>query len=55
MRYFTIVLPSRDELNRVVERVQAAGLPTEQTPEGILVRDPSQISLVLTEQMPSIR
>jgi catechol 2,3-dioxygenase len=51
MRYFTIVLPSATELQRVVERVQAAGLPTEQTPEGLLVRDPSHIAMILTEHM----
>jgi catechol 2,3-dioxygenase len=53
MRYFTIVLPNAGELQRVVERVQAAGLPADPTPEGILVRDPSQISMILTEKMPS--
>lgn len=51
MRYFTIVLPTAGEVQRVVEHIQAAGLPTEQTPEGVLVRDPSQISLILTRQM----
>jgi catechol 2,3-dioxygenase len=54
MRYFTLVLPSQDELRRTVGRIQAAGLLTEQTPEGILVRDPSQICIVLTDHMPSI-
>jgi catechol 2,3-dioxygenase len=51
MRYFTIVLPRADELQRVLRRIQAAGLPAEQTADGILVRDPSEISLVLTEHM----
>jgi catechol 2,3-dioxygenase len=54
LRYFTIVLPNATELNDVVERVQAAGLPTEQTSAGILVRDPSQIAMILTDQVPSI-
>ncbi len=54
LRYFTIVSPSPADQQRLVERVQAAGLPTEQTPEGLLVRDPSQIGLVLTDQMASI-
>ena len=53
MRYFTIVLPNTAELQRVVERVEAAGVASEQTPEGVLVRDPSQISVMLTERMPS--
>lgn len=55
MRYFTIVMPSAGELQLVVDRIRASGLPTEQTPHGILVRDPSQISLILTENMPSIQ
>lgn len=51
MRYFTIVLPNADELQKLVERIQAAGLTVEQTPEGLLVRDPSQINIILTEHM----
>ena len=51
MRYFTIVLPNTGELRRVVERLQTAGLSTEQTSEGILVRDPSQINVIVTEHM----
>jgi catechol 2,3-dioxygenase len=54
MRYFTVVLPNAAELQRVIARIQAAGLPVEQTPEGVLVRDPSQISVILTDHMPSI-
>jgi catechol 2,3-dioxygenase len=55
MRYFTIVFPSQDELKRVVQQVQAAGLPIERTPGGILVHDPSHISMILTDQMPQIQ
>ncbi|HEY9817456.1 MAG TPA: VOC family protein, partial [Candidatus Obscuribacterales bacterium] len=55
LRYFTIVLHNAGELQRVVDHIQAAGLPTEQTSEGIYVHDPSQIRLVLTERMPSIK
>jgi catechol 2,3-dioxygenase len=55
MRYFTIVLPSAAELARVVERVQMAGLGTEKVREGILVRDPSQISVILSDRMPSLK
>lgn len=51
MRYFTVVLPDADALERVIERVQAAGVPVEQTPEGVLVRDPAQINVVLTDRM----
>jgi catechol 2,3-dioxygenase len=51
MRHFTIVLPNADALRSVIERVQATGLPIEKTSEGILVRDPSQINVILTDQM----
>lgn len=55
LQHFTIVLPDASELQRVVDRVQAAGLPTEQTPDGILVRDSSQIKVVLTDHMLPLR
>ncbi len=55
MHYFTIMLPNADELERVVGRAQAAGLSMEQWPEGVLVRDPSGISLILTTTMPPLR
>ncbi len=51
MRYFTIVPPNAAELQRVVERVRAAGLPIEETPEGIIVHDPSHIKIIITEQL----
>src|SRR6266849_5023635 len=54
MRYFTIVLPNAGELQRIVERVQAAGLLTEPMLDGMLVRDPSKLSMLLTENMLSI-
>ena len=48
IRYFTIVLPDQSELGRVLERVQQHGIATEETQEGILIRDPSSIGVVLT-------
>lgn len=50
LRYFTIVLPNRTELERVGEQVQKAGIAMERTQDGFLVRDPSQISIVLTDR-----
>ena len=50
MRYFTVVLPSETELDHVAERVQQAGIATEQTEAGILVRDPSQNGLMLADR-----
>jgi len=55
MQYFTIVYPSKEELDRVIDRVRAAGLPIETIPDGFLVRDPSKIKLILTEHMPEIQ
>jgi len=48
MRYFTLVLPTTTELEYVVQRIQQAGMVTEQTEQGLLVRDPSQNGVVLT-------
>ncbi len=48
IRYFEVVLPDQTELSRVVERIKQAGMATEQRADGILVRDPAQISIVLT-------
>lgn len=53
LQYFTIVLPDANELKRAVERVQAAGIPVQQVPEGVLVRDPSYIRMILTDRMPA--
>jgi catechol 2,3-dioxygenase len=48
LRYFTVVLPNAAELERIRERIQAAGIVVEQTEAGILVRDPSQNGILLT-------
>lgn len=47
-RYFTVVLPNQSELEHVMERVHQAGIATEETEEGFLVRDPSQNGVLLT-------
>jgi catechol 2,3-dioxygenase len=51
LRYFTVVLPSKEELQRVVARLQASGVPAETTPDGVVVHDPSRITMLLTEHM----
>ncbi len=48
LRYFTVALPEQAELERVVSRAQQAGVATEQTGNGILVRDPSKNGVLLT-------
>ncbi|HLU11127.1 MAG TPA: glyoxalase, partial [Oceanobacillus sp.] len=51
LRYLTVVLPDANELKRVVARVEAAGIATETTEQGILVRDPSQNGVLLTDHV----
>lgn len=51
LRYFTVVLPTAADLQTVVDRVRAANLPTESAPDGTLIRDPAQISLILTDHL----
>ena len=48
LRAFSILLPDRTELDRVVARLQTAGIVMEKTEAGILVHDPSQNGLILT-------
>ena len=54
MQYYTIVLPDVLELQRAVDRVQAAGLTAEQTEEGFVVYDPSHIKILLTDRPPTL-
>jgi catechol 2,3-dioxygenase len=49
LRHYTIVLPNAAELEKVIGRVREAGIATERFEDGILVRDPAQIGLLLTE------
>ncbi len=45
---YEVVLPSHEELGRVLSRVCAAGVPVEHAEPGALVRDPSGNAIVLT-------
>jgi catechol 2,3-dioxygenase len=54
LRYFTLVLPNATELEKVVERIKVDGIDSEQLQEGILLRDPSQNGLLLTENREAI-
>jgi catechol 2,3-dioxygenase len=47
LRWFTLLLPSQAELDRVLARLTGAGLSPEQTPDGLLVRDPAGIGVRL--------
>ena len=48
LRHFQVLLPNKTELERVVGRVEQAGVTMQQTEEGILVRDPSQNGVLLS-------
>jgi len=48
LRYFTIDLPDQKAYDEVVARIDAAGIPSNQTEEGLLLHDPSQNGLILT-------
>jgi catechol 2,3-dioxygenase len=48
LRYFSVELPNQEVLNQVVERIDAAGIPSNQTEDGLLVHDPSQNGVMLT-------
>ncbi len=47
LRYFTVQLPDQASLDKVIARVDEAGIPSNQTAEGLLVHDPSQNGVML--------
>ena len=47
LRYFTIDLPNQKAYDEVVARVDAAGIPSNQTEAGLLLHDPSQNGVIL--------
>lgn len=47
LREFVVRLPNHDEIEKVLARVRAAGLPVEAHPLGTLVRDPARNAVVL--------
>ena len=48
LRYFTVELPDQAALDEVVARVETAGIPANQTKDGLLLYDPSQNGVMLT-------
>jgi catechol 2,3-dioxygenase len=48
LRYFTIDLPNQEALDQVVERIDAAGISSNQTEDGLLVHDPSENGVMLS-------
>lgn len=47
LQYFTVLLPTAEDLGAVVERAKAAHQPVEDTRGGVLLRDPSQNAVLL--------
>jgi catechol 2,3-dioxygenase len=47
LRHATIVMPADNDVDHVVARISAAGIPTEESGHGPLVRDPSGNAIVL--------
>ncbi len=50
LRYFTVELPDQAALDEVVARVEKAGLPANQTEDGLLLADPSENGVMLTKK-----
>ena len=47
LKYFTVEIPNQETLDQVVERIDAAGIPSNQTADGLLIHDPSQNGVML--------
>ena len=47
LRYFTLRLPDETELGKVTARIRQAGIALQETPQGLLVRDPSGNGIML--------
>jgi catechol 2,3-dioxygenase len=47
LRHFTVDIANQEALDEVVARIDAAGIPSNKTEEGLLVYDPSQNGVVL--------
>ena len=50
LRHFSVALPDRAALERVLQRMHEAELPTEETDAGILLHDPSRNGVILTTE-----
>ena len=50
LRYFTVELPDQAALDQVIARVDEAGIPANQSEDGLLLYDPSQNGVMLTKK-----
>jgi len=48
LRHFSVELPTQNALDEVTARIDQAGIPANQTDQGLLVHDPSQNGVLLT-------
>jgi catechol 2,3-dioxygenase len=48
LRYFSVVLPSADDLAHLRARLQVVGTAMEETAKGMLIRDPASNGVALT-------
>jgi len=48
LRYMTVELPNQEALDQVIERIDAAGIPSNHTDDGLLVHDPSENGVMLS-------
>ena len=48
LRYFTIELPNQEALDQVIERIDAAGIPSNRTEDGLLIHDPSENNVMIS-------
>ncbi len=48
LRYFTVELPNQEALDQVIARIDASGIPSNKTDDGLLLYDPSQNGVTLS-------
>ena len=48
LSHFTVELPNQQALDQVIECIDKAGIPSNQTNDGLLLHDPSQNGMILT-------
>ena len=48
LRYMTVEFPNQEALDQVIERIDAEGIPSNQTEEGLLIHDPSENGVMLS-------
>jgi catechol 2,3-dioxygenase len=48
LRHFKVELPDQDALDEVIGRIENAGIPANQTADGLLLYDPSQNGVILS-------